>query len=76
MKKMKMSLWDEAAKSLKAAIPKEEYDRVFSKVQLVSFQDGTAVLSVGSSHTEDYLRDRYLDTLENNSVAFPDSLSR
>ncbi len=64
MKKMKMSLWDEAAKTLKAAIPKEEYDRVFSEVQLVSFQDGTAVLSVGSSRTEDYLRDRYLDTLE------------
>lgn len=65
MKKMKTSIWDEASRSLRTVIPQEEYERTFSSVRLLSFQNGTAVLGVGNDEIQDYLRENYLSTLEN-----------
>ena len=64
MKRMKTAIWNEAAKSLRQTLSKDEYERVFSKVQLLSFHNGSAVLGVGSAQLRDQLRQRYLPTVE------------
>ena len=64
MKKMKTSIWDEAAKSMRENMSRRDYERIFSNVRLLSFQNGKAVLSVGDSKAEDDLRENYLTSLE------------
>ncbi len=65
MKKMKMSIWDEAAKALRSMVPESEYNRTFSDVRLLSFQNGTAVLGVPTAGVRENLQENYLATLEN-----------
>lgn len=64
MKKMKSSIWNQAAKSLQSIIPPDEYEKNFSGVCLLSLQNGTAVLGVDSEANRNYLSDKYLETVE------------
>jgi len=69
MKKMKMSIWDEAVKALRSAVPEAEYNRIFTGVRLLSFQNGTAVLEVPNVRVRQDLRERYLTALESQLEA-------
>jgi chromosomal replication initiator protein len=64
MTKMKASIWREAAKSLEEVVPREEYNRTFAGIHLVSFQDGTAVLGVRNDDHRCLLEEKYLPTIE------------
>ncbi len=64
MKNMKTAIWDEASRALRSSIPKEDYEKTFSGVQLISFQNGQATLGVKSPTVQRELREKYLTMLE------------